>query len=363
MIVYLNILKRLLKNKLNLLLMLVLPLLTLLPVLTQTSPANYKLGVVDSDKTVLTENLKSALKDDFTLVPMNKDQIKNFIGKGKVNYIIVIDKGYTDSILLGEESTINGYGNKKYEIYNLVEASINSYINPVKNIAAASKRDKSKFYSSLKSYNKGNIKFTYNKIKKIDISTQKAAWGLIVMFLMMTSVFSSTIIIKDSINKTLYRSLSAPIKLKSYMVQNILCFLTISILQVLLLCFTSVYVFKVKAGVSIINIIILLVVFTLVGISLGVLLSSFIKQELQCSILGWCITFLMCMVGGSWGEIGSDWIKNIGKFTPVSYVMDGVDKLMSNGSLWSVRNDILVLMLFSLIFFMLGTWKKSDLSQ
>lgn len=363
MTVYLNKLKRLLKNKFQFILMFLMPLVVLFPVFTVGGDHVIKLGIVDSDNTAVTQKLRDNLKGNFEVVNIDKKNIMLSLKKAKVNYIIEFEKGYTDKIIAGEDAKVTGYGNKKYNLSGAVKSAIDIYVNPIKNIAAASGKDKSRFYEGFNAYEKGNIKLNNSNIKKLSIDNVKVAWGLIIMFIMSCAACSSAIILKDRENKTMFRTLCTPIKLKSYMLQSILCFFTISVVQVFFISFLCVFVLKIKAGVSVWNMILLLTVFALVSNSFGMALTSFFKNSMACSLAGFGITFLFSMLGGAWGDVNASVIKNIAKFTPVSWAMDGVTKLINNGSLYSITQDMIILLIFAVIFFMLGTWKKSDVSK
>ena len=355
MTIFFNIIKRLFKNKFQLLLMFILPIIIVVPILTDTGRPSIKLGICDLDNSKLTNSLVNSLKVNFNVININKNDINKSLKNSKINYAIIIDKGYTDSLISGKEAAIEGYKSSKMDIAEAVSASIDSFINPVKAIAKASRGNSEIFYKSFDVYTSGHVKFEDLSVKKIDPLIQKMVWGIVVLFLLYSSIFSASIICNDKENGTFYRTISAPVKLKSYMLQNVLCFLAISFIQIVILSFLSVYVFNVTTGKSIWNMIFLLTVFSLVSVSMGVAISSLSSSTIKANVFGFSISVLFSFLGGVWGDISSPFLKDAAKFIPVTWVMDGVKKLLDNGKLSETAGDIFIMMLFAVIFFLIGT--------
>lgn len=362
MTIFINIMKRLFKNKCQFLLMFILPIIIVIPILTETAETPIRLGVCDLDGTAVSKGLVSSLKINFNVMSINKDDINKWIKNDKVNYAIVIDKGYTDSIISGKAMSIEGYENSKIDIHDAIGASIDSFINPVNAIAKSVNGNSDAFYKSFNEYTKGHVTLSDEPVKKIDPHVQKMVWGIIVLFLLYSSIFSSSIICSDKENGTFYRTISAPIRLKNYMFQNILCFLSISFVQIAVLSFLCVYAFNVTPGKSVWNMILLLTVFSLVSVSMGIAISSLSNSTIKANVFGFSISVLFSFAGGIWGDVTLPFLKSISDFIPVTWVMDGVKKLVANNSLSSVRGDIFIMILFAVVFFMLGTWRKEKIA-
>lgn len=360
MTVYFYTLKRLFKNKIQLLLTFLMPFFVVFPVLTMSGVHTLNLGVVDNDKTFVTKGLKNYLSNNFNIITIkNSSDIKQDLNKAKASYAIELDSGFTEKLLNGSQQNIKGYGNKKYNVVKLISSSVDSYINPVKMIAKASNGNHSIFENEFNKYN-NNLRIKYCKINKPDFDNQKVIWGLVIMLVMFSSVYCSSIMVEDKENKTFYRTISTSISKADYMIQNVLCFFTISAAQVILISCVLSLVFNVYAGKSLWYMMTVLVIFSIVSTSIGVATSSFFNTTMQSNAVGFAISIIFNLLGGSWGEISDVTIKSISKFTPAYWAVNGINKLMSNNSFHSVINNILIMLLFSVVFFMIGTLKKSE---
>jgi len=79
MIIFMNSLKRILKNKAQLVIMLILPLVPVLPSVLEPPASDRMLivGVADEDRTELTATYTDVLRSTFKTVEVEKDRIEN----------------------------------------------------------------------------------------------------------------------------------------------------------------------------------------------------------------------------------------------------------------------------------------------
>ena len=380
MIVFLNTMKRILKNKAQIVVMLILPLLPVIPIAMGTPSAAHTIivGVVDEDGTILTTAFTDALKSNCKVISVEKDKIETGLFNATMHYAIVIEKGFTenmiksndgmrktsDSTVKASNSMITGYTKMEMDFTPLISGYVDSFINPVSSIAAASGGNIDKFYKGLKYFNEGTLTVNSELVGIPDRVKANSAWGMIIQFMMFSSVFTATLLITDKENKTFFRTLSASISMKSYMFQSILSFLAIAILQSIVLLAVTVAGFGVYPGISVFYMFVLFTVFSLVSVSMGIAISSISRNTIQASIYGAGIVILMCVMGGAWGTLPpSGIIRNLSKLMPVTWAMESVDQLINDASLVSITGHLGILLLFTVVFFLLGTWRKADISK
>jgi ABC-2 type transport system permease protein len=366
MTVFKNVIKRILRSKAQLALMLLLPILPLFPIMMDTPAAarSFDVGVVDMDKTELSNAFIKHIEGSAKIKYLEKDKFETSLISSEVDYIIVIDKGFTDNMINTADAAVKGYANKTMDITPIINTYTDTFLGPVKNIARAALKDKDKFYNGLREFLSGKLTVSNVAVEKNDLTRSKVGWGMVIMFMMFSSVFATTLIIADKENKTFYRSLTAPLKIKSYMIQSILAFLIISMLQALVLTLVMVFLFDAYAGVSILNMYILLAAFSVIGVSLGVAVSSFLKTSVQASVVGVLIVVFTCVLSGAWGTgVSSEIVRNIMKFMPVSWGMQAVEELLKDLSIIDITKEIGIMLVFSFIFFLLGTWRKADIAK
>ncbi len=357
MTVFFYTLKRLLKNKVLLIFMLLLPLVTIIPT-TQITVQSTKIsiGVVNRDDTAFTKDLLNRLGKNFSIVNVTNVEIKGELESAAITYAIEIPKGFTNDIINGKSPKINGLGLEEKDCSKVVGAAVDGFVYPSKLIAAKTHGNSEAFYSAI-----SKIPPTEAVAQKKD---NKMPFKLIVQCMFMMSIFAATVIITDKESKTFYRSFNAPVSMRSYMIQSILCFLLISILQIAVIYTVTVYGMGVDPGKNPLYVLLVLAVTSLSAVALGVAVSSVCKSTAQATGIGLGIVVVMCMFGGAWGMSPTKpLIIGTAKILPFYWSSDALSKVIGNNALDTVTGDLLILLAFSAVFFLVGTWRKSDIER
>lgn len=358
MIVFIDSLKRLLKNKVQIAMLLIVPFIAIIPVAlnVNTGIKNFNVGIVDHDNTRFSETFIHNMKENMNIYKINESDVKNDLNNSKFDYVLVIPKNYTYDIINLKKIKIMGYEKKNSDYSKIIGGLINSFISPAENIAKMSHGSSRAFYEGIKKIPEFKLsgKFTRNE------SIMVVVWGMVIQFIMISSIFTSTLILTDKENKTFYRSLSTSISLKNYIFQTILSFIFISFIQILVLTFAMVHGFGIYPGKSILYMIGLLTLMSLVSVSLGTAVSTVSSSITKAVMFGIGTVMIMGMFGGCWGMMPSnDAARNISKILPTTWAMEAVKKILNNNN--AVCKELIILLAFSAVFFMLGTWKKSDI--
>ena len=367
MTILFNTLRRIFKNKLQFFVIVILPGIILILV-SSSIMANkpiLKIGIIDLDKTDYTTTLTNRLSLQTNIKEVTQDQIQNDLFNSKVDYVVVIEKGFTARLLKGEDVAAKGYY-LKGSIQSLpVQNYVDSYFSSAKRIAQASGGDIQRFYEGLKISNDADLQLEYKLLTGIERSKSYITLGVFIEIILITMLMFTTLILTDKGNKTFYRTLTAPVSLRSYMFQNILSFLIVSVIQVTIAFIACKGLIGIYMGNSILNMFLLLITTSVLAVSIGIAVSSISKSLLQASFTGIFITFCMSLIGGVlWEhETATNLMNTIGKFTPVYWLMDGVSKLLKEQGLFAISGNILLVLLFAMVFFFLGTWRKEDIAK
>ena len=360
-------LKRIFKKKLRVFVIVFLPAIMLLLMSSSVIDKSQTLniGIIDQDKTDYTTILKNNLALQTKIVEITQDQINNELFNSKVDYVVVIEKGFTARLLKGEDVEAKGYYLKNSIQSMPVQNYVESYISSAKRIAMATGGDEQRFYEDLKNNSDANLQLHYKVLAKIDRQKSYALLGIFIEIILLTSVMFTMLIMADKENKTFYRMLTAPVSLKSYMFQNILSFLLVSIIQVTLGFIVLKGLIGIYMGNSILIMFLLLLTASVLAVSIGVVVSSISKSVIQASFVGIFIAFFMGTLGGCLWEhdLATNLMRTIGKFTPVYWIMDGVSKILQEQGVFAISGDVLIALLFAMVFFFLGVWIKEDIDK
>ncbi len=355
------------KSKVRLIIMFIIPILFIAAfVMTPKEKAPVNLAIIDDDNTILTDFLVDQLESNFSTVQVEKNNITNSLITMDIDYAIVIGKGFTDGIINGEDPVIEGYSIQGVNSALPVKSYTDSILNSVKKMAFKAGGNRDAFITMIERFKNGPLAL---EIKANNETTNRirseAAIGFLVQFMLYMSVLTTSFILLDKENRTFYRVFSTPINMKRYMFENLLSFLLVALLQVGSVLLVLKYFMGVNLGHSLLNMFILLAVFALVCITLGLIITSYAKTSKQAYLIIFFLTTPLVMLGGCYWPLDymSDFFIKISKLLPTSWLMKGAHELIYGGNLHDIYDKILILIVFSVVFFLIGTIRKVDVTN
>lgn len=368
MIIFTSNLKRILKDRGNLIMMIIFPIIFItLSMSISMGGSKITIGVVDYDKTKFTAMLIDKVKKANTVRYIDEMNIKKTLVDSGADYIMVINKGFTNNIILNRPALIKGYSIMEANTALPTKYYIENFINAAKNIGIASKGSEAVFYKGLIYYNKGSLSAIYKsvKIKGSMNSNILQGLGFLIMSMIFLSNNSAQLILEDKKNKTFYRIFGSPISARNYMLQNVASFFVVLLIQLTFIFTIMKLAFNADFGSSIFNIFGLYAIFSLVCVSLGVAVTSISKDTRQANTINTFITVPMCMLGGCFWprDFMPDILNKIGNFMPTSWVLKASERIINGDTIFSVGKEISILLLFTLVFILLGSWKKADITK
>lgn len=364
MTIFTNNLKRLYRDKFTLIVMLLLPIIFIaFSMFALGGASSLNVTIIDEDNTKLTGILKENLQSSANLVELQEEDIKQKLTNGKLDYAIKIDKGFTEKLIQGMDVKLQTYSLKETNTSAAIKFYTESFINSSKNIAMVTKGNEEAFYKGMELYLSNMVSADYINIENSENDTKTNTYislGFMVMFMLFMSSNAATLVLEDKQLMTYGRILSSPISSRSYFVQNLLSYIAIMFMQVCAIFFILVFIFKADMGPSVGSLLILFSIFALTAVALGMAISSFSKDLRQDNALSYLITIPMCMLGGSFWpqEIMPKALQQLSNFTPVTWVLNASEKLLLGSSLYDIKSEIGILMLFTLVFLIIGSNKK-----
>lgn len=359
---------RILKDKTNIIFLIIMPVLLISFVLSMNlGQKGIVCGVVDNDNTPLTQHLISKLKENSTVKIVKEGEIQSKIVNQHVDCAIIIDSGFTNKIKNNEEINVKFYSLQETNLTMPITLSVDSYLSSARNIAAATKNDDASFNKAIEYYFNNSMKVSKNYVDDESKLVDKLymSLGFLVMSMLFLSSFAPMVILKDKETKVIFRVLSTPISVRKYMLLNTLSFFAVSLLQITLIFTYLVIVTKIPIDTMLVNLFLTSIIFSLVCVSLGTAINGISKDRRQSGLISSLLLSPMCMLGGCWWPIDymPELLKKISNFIPPTWAMKAFNKIITGVSLYDVRNELLILIVFSIIFLLLSSWRKTDIAK
>jgi ABC-type multidrug transport system permease subunit len=198
------------------------------------------------------------------------------------------------------------------------------------------------------------------KIRKIPAGFQSSVPGNLVMFVLMTMVFSGAVITVERFTGVLRRYAYTPAGRGSILLGKLLGRMIIALVQIVFLLLIGKYVFHVSLGRSPGALIFLMTVFAFSTGAFGVFFGSLFRNPEQVSAVSIVTTLAMSALGGCWWsiELVPRAFKIVSFVFPTGWAMDGIHKLISFGyGLGAIAVNAAALAGFGIAFVLLAAWR------
>ncbi len=369
MTVFQYALKRLLRNKFNLFtIFLLTPLFIALTFSLGTFDRTaINIGLVDLDGTPLTEMLGDSISDSSMVYGLEEADIRTSLARSEVDYVLVIDSGFSQELIAGGTPKLRSYSIQETNIASRAILKVEGFLGAAQGLAKIAGGDESTFYAGMDSYLKGGFSLntkTYSNSER-GVEAALSGIGLLAMAMMFLSTFSAFSLIKERENGTFYRVIASPWSLKAYMLQNILCYLTILVCQVAVMLLIVRYVFGMYLGPSVLNLLLVMIVFALLCVATGIALAAVARNVRQASTIATMVITPMSMLSGLFWprSIMPEILQTIGRYLPPTWLVDAAQKVMLGEPLSSAALELSILLGFIVVFFLLGTWRRADVAK
>lgn len=178
--------------------------------------------------------------------------------------------------------------------------------------------------------------------------------GFFVFFFVF--LISGMALLKERTSGTLNRLLTTPVKRSEIVFGYMLSYGIISILQSSIIVLATVWLLKVEVVGSLLNIIIISVLFALVALAFGILMSTLANSEFQMMQFIPLIVVPQVFFSGIIPlDSMASWVQYLGKILPLTYAGDALTQIIMDGKgLTSLGGDILALLIFLVVLLWLN---------
>ncbi|SDY33013.1 ABC transporter permease [Tindallia californiensis] len=361
-----NCFKRMFRSKLSLLLILVLPplMISLVFGVAVGETSVVHVGFVDQDQTWLTKHLKEVIGNNVAITALREEEINQMLSEGRVSLVLKLEKGFAEELIAGKDPVLYSYKIQESDSVIQVQLEADAYIRAAKNLAMVAEGDIDIFYKGLKLYQEGPLDLEVIQSAGVEAGTNEKtifSMGILGMNMLFLSVYSSIYLLNDRENKTFYRVQISPLPQWNYMLQNILGFLIIMLIQMSGVFFIASFVLDLYLGVNVSALFVVMSVFAVVCVAFGVAVGSLSKNKRQAGATASMLITPMAMLGGMlWPkEIMPEILQHVSLFLPTTWLMDAVTHVVINGRILDVVWELFILFLFSTTLFLLGNWRKT----
>lgn len=343
-IICFNVIKRLLHQKLSFGFLVIFPVLAGLFVVLMMGKAGgtkQEIAIASFDRGVMGEELIGFLDttDMFKIIRIDDNSIEKKIENNDYPCGIIIPENFTETI-----------GAKKEALVRIVE------YRP----SAAGRQAKEVINMYLKGVYSGNtlsvdLSSIENKTSPITDQTRTYLGFLLIMVMMFMGT-GIGMILEDRKEKTFMRTFAAPVREYEMVLGNVLASFILGLMQVLLYLAFTTLLFDVDWGTSLLNVIIISIIYLIAAVGIAIGLSGFITDHQRYSMINLISIVPVSILGGCFFSVKwfPDSIQKAANFVPQKWAMEALEKLAAGDEFSSIWLNLFILALFGMVFFTFG---------
>ncbi|NPC94520.1 ABC transporter permease [Bacillus sp. WMMC1349] len=353
------------KKKKNIILFLCLPLLGIFISIVASQDhngTNVKVGIVSHDSGQVAADTKGFLLglENMKVMSIDQSEMKSKLAAGKLDCVITIDEGFTQSVYEGKPNHIKISSIKGAEITGFVKSYLYHYIHNIAAIGKTAKGDSKTFQKMYQHYQNDTFKVN---IHKVEDKHQNEMNYLMIGFLLMAMLYSagslSEILIKEKENRTYFRLLTTPITAKQYVLSNIVVCMLVVTFQIFFTMVMMKHVFHVEPGVPFWQMAVILMLFGLSAIGLSLITVVFANNSKTVGALQNLIFTPTIMISGCYWpvEVMPTFAQKMANFLPQRWVLKTLEQLQEGQQLQHLYLNLLILFAFAAAFFLIVVYR------
>ena len=184
--------------------------------------------------------------------------------------------------------------------------------------------------------------------------------GMALMFLMFTVSNGGRTLLLENRTGTLPRMMQTPTASAQILGGKLLGIFLTAIAQLAILIGSTTLLFRLDWGEPL-GVILLILAAAFAASGWGSFIASFSKTPAQVANLGSVIMLFFGLLGGSFFDMSQlpEWVSTLGKITPNAWGLQGFTTLAGGGTLASIREPLLALLIMGIILFALASiWMR-----
>uniref|UniRef100_UPI00359C8A23 ABC transporter permease n=1 Tax=Bacteroides caccae TaxID=47678 RepID=UPI00359C8A23 len=296
-----------------------------------TEVKDTQVAIFDPSKDIATQHIRDMFQANkyFTIAEELSDpkQIDEVFKKGKINLILVFSENFADNMIHTGEATIQLLADGTEPN----QASMR--VGYAQNILNAYQRELSQENGGRPAYQVvPEIKMLYNPQQKSEFNFVPGVIGM--MLLLICAMMSSIAIVREKEMGTMEVLLASPLPPAYIIIAKAIPYFTISCVNLTTILLLSAFMLHIPIAGSLLCLIGIALVYILVALALGLLISTIVDSQLAAMLLSSLVLMIpTILLSGTIFPIESMpmWLQKLSSVIPARWFVDAVRKLMIQG--------------------------------
>jgi ABC-2 type transport system permease protein len=307
--------------------------------------ANINLGVVDLDRSPVTTGVMGALKSikAFSVKTGSEKKLKEDLNKGKLNAVLVLNKGIFNSVTTGKPGKVTIFVDKSSQtVADITYSSLSQVLDKIAQKMAGMP--------------------TLIEVQKKSVVSEELTYvdflvpGILAMTMMTSGMLGLSLEFVNYREKGILRRIKvSPLPLSRFLGSELAAALVMAVIQAVVLLAVGKLVFKIHMRGNWVYMAVLVIIGAAAFLAVGFFIASVTKSFKTAQMASTAITFPMMFLAGVFIPLSilPPVLATIAKILPLYYLADAMREVMIRGKdLWAVRIDLLVVVGMGLVCFL-----------
>lgn len=367
--VFTHYIRRLVRRPLTLALTAVVPALIVLAVGSTTSGARMRAAVVDRDGSALSAMVRDAVGQAAALIELGYEDIEDALVEGRIEYALALPAGMQDSVAAGNRAVVEEFSLPGVGMTRAARSAADAVLSVAHNLARQADGDPKALERYLAGVGEGAYSLAFEpsgdqaRAPAVDQAEGLAQLlGLLTLTMLFSSLGASLMFLKDIEAGTYRRVLTGPVSAPRYALEASLAFFAASGLQAVAAGAALRLSFPTLATGALLAVTAALLCFALVAVSFTQALANAFRTPKRTAVATNFLAMPMAMLGGAFWpfDIMPEYLRRAGSFMPTRWASLAAADALSGAGPAELAPKLGVLLLFALVFQLLGAWGRVD---
>ncbi len=372
MTVFRTYIKRLFGRPWMIVLTVAIPMLIVMVVGGGGSGDAMRVALIDHDDSVLSRMVSDAVAPVAHFVEVEEGEITSALVDGGIEYALVVPAGMQDEVIAGERARIETYSLQGVQMTRSVRSAADAVLSAAHNVARVVDGDRDAFLRTVERVREGrfSLQSEPHRSERGALSSGEAQGlsqliGLLTFTMLLMTMAACLIFLTDIEKGIFHRTLAGPVSLQRYMFETNAAFFCATALQAVAGTIVLWIVFPQLNSEAVVSVGAILIVFALVGVSFTLAVSNIMKTARRTAIASNFLIMMMVMLGGAFWpyDIMPVYLQHIGTLSPARWTTSATASALSGAPFAEILPNLGILLLFAIVFQLLGSWRRVDVAK
>ncbi len=331
-----------------------------------------RVALIDHDDTFLSRMVIEAVAPAATFVDLEEEEITGALVNGRIEYALVMPAGMQERVIAGRRARVETWSLQGVQMTRFVRSAADAVLSAAHNVARTVDGDRDAFVAVMQAVQAGSFALeteTYRSERGALAAGEAAGlsqlMGLLTMTMLLLAMTTCLMFLADIEKGTFHRTLVGPLSVRRYMLEANAAFFCVTVLQAVAGAIVLSMVFPQLTAEAVLSAAAILAAFAMVAVSFTLAVANTMKTVRRTAIATNFLIMPMVMLGGAFWpfEIMPDYLQRVGAFSPTRWATSATAAAFSGAPFAEIVPHLGVLLLFAVVFQLLGSWRRVDVAR